>query len=92
MKLGESCGRVVGRILGPKWDRDLTKRHPESTNTDPWEFPETEPPTTEQPRAGPRSPTYMYVADVQLHFNAGPLITGVEAIPDSVTEMWILFP
>ena len=38
VELGESCGRVVGRIAGLKRDRNSTKRPTESTNLDSWGF------------------------------------------------------
>lgn len=36
MELGESCGRVVGKIEGSEVDRDATKRQTKSVNLDPW--------------------------------------------------------
>jgi hypothetical protein len=36
MKLGDSCGRIVGRISGPEGDRNSIGRPTESTNLDPW--------------------------------------------------------
>lgn len=56
MEVRESCGRVEGRVEGPRGDRDSTKRPTESTNLDLWGLPKTEPPTKEHIWAGPRSP------------------------------------
>jgi hypothetical protein len=47
MELGESFGRVGGRIEGPKGDRDITGRPTEPANLDCWGLSETEPPTKE---------------------------------------------
>ena len=50
MELGESYGRVGGRIEGPEEDRDSIGRPRESTNVDPWELTETEPSTKSELR------------------------------------------
>jgi hypothetical protein len=36
MEVGDSYGRVGGRIEGPEWDRNSTGRPTESTNLDLW--------------------------------------------------------
>jgi hypothetical protein len=36
MELGDSYGRIGGRIAGPKGDRNFTGRPTESTNLEPW--------------------------------------------------------
>jgi len=36
MKLGETYGRGRGRIVGPKGNRNPTRKPTESTNLDPW--------------------------------------------------------
>jgi hypothetical protein len=59
MELGESYGRVGGRIKKSKEDRASLGRRTESTNLNPWGLSETEPPTKEQAQAGPRSPAHM---------------------------------
>lgn len=43
----------------PGRDRDPTERRIETTNLEPWEFPETEPSTKEHTKAGPSHHTYM---------------------------------
>jgi hypothetical protein len=40
LELWKSYGKVVGRIEGPKEDRDSTARPTESTNLDSWGLPE----------------------------------------------------
>jgi hypothetical protein len=37
MKLGDSYGRIGGRIMDPEGDRNSTGRLRESTNLDPWD-------------------------------------------------------
>lgn len=65
-------GRVRGRIEGAEGDGNPIGRPTVSTNLDPWELPETEPPTKEHTWAGPRLPC-TYVADVQLGLHVGSL-------------------
>jgi hypothetical protein len=36
MELGDSYGRIGGRIVGPERDRNSTGRLTELTNMDPW--------------------------------------------------------
>jgi hypothetical protein len=36
MELGDSYGRIEGRIIGPRGNRNSTERPTESTNLDPW--------------------------------------------------------
>jgi len=36
MELGNSYGRIGGRIVGPEGDRNSTGRPTETTNLDPW--------------------------------------------------------
>ena len=47
-----------GRIEGPEEDRDSTETPKESTNLDLW-VSQTELPTKEQTKAGPRLPAHM---------------------------------
>ena len=47
-------GRVRGRIEGAEGDGNPIGRPTVSTNLDPWELPETEPPTKEHTQAGLR--------------------------------------
>ena len=54
-ELEESCGREGKRIEGTREVKDTTGKPTESTNLDPWELPETEPPTKEHTQAGLRS-------------------------------------
>ena len=60
VELGESCGRVGGRIeQAGERVKDTTRRPTESTNLSPWVLTETEPPNKEHAVGGPRSSTYM---------------------------------
>ena len=59
MELRESFRRVGRKIDGPKEDKDSIGRPTISSNLDPWELPETQPPTKEQAQAGPRPPANM---------------------------------
>ena len=52
---GESCGR---REEGLRV-KEMTRRPPEPTSLGLWRFTETEPPTKEHARAGPKPPTHM---------------------------------
>jgi len=36
MQLGDSYGRIGGRIAGPDGDRNSTRRPTKSSNLDPW--------------------------------------------------------
>jgi hypothetical protein len=56
MEVRDPCGRVRRRIEGPQGDDNPTGILTVSTNLDPWELPETEPPTNGHPGAGPRPP------------------------------------
>jgi hypothetical protein len=38
MELGDSYGRIGGRIVGSEGDRNSTGRPTESTNLYPWDF------------------------------------------------------
>jgi hypothetical protein len=62
MELGDSYGRVGGRIAGPQRDMNFTGKPSESLT---WALgpSETEPPSKEHTQAGPRPP-HTYVADV----------------------------
>ena len=71
MELGDSYGRIGGRIAGPEGDKNSTGRPSESTYLDPWGSQETEPPTEEHTWAEPRPPC-TYVAGVQLGLHVGP--------------------
>jgi hypothetical protein len=44
--------KIGRRIEGPEQDRNSTGRPTESTNLNPWQLSETEPPTEEQMTAG----------------------------------------
>jgi len=59
MNVRDSYGRVRGRIEGPKGDRNSTEKPTESTHLNPWEFPETEPPTKKHTWAVLGLPVYM---------------------------------
>ena len=48
----DPCGRVRGRIEGAEGDGNSIGRPTISTNTDPWELPETKPPTKEHTQGG----------------------------------------
>ena len=56
---GGPYGRVRGRIEGTERDGNLIERPTVSINLDPWELPETEPPTQEHTWAAPRSQAHM---------------------------------
>ena len=86
MELGDSYGRVGGRIEGPEEDRGPLGR----TNVDPWKLSETEPPTREHAQAGLGPHTHG--ADVQLGLLAGPPTMGVGAVSKALACLWILFP
>jgi hypothetical protein len=77
MELGESCGRIRGRIERPKEDRGSTGRPKESINLDLWVLPETEPPTKELAWARPGTPPPTYVANKLIGLDAGPPTTRV---------------
>ena len=47
MNIGDSYGRVSGRVEGPEDDRNSTAKPIESNNLDSWQLSETEPPTKE---------------------------------------------
>ena len=66
MELGNSCGRIGGRIEGPKGNRNSTGRPTESTNL-ALGLLESEPPTKEHTQVWPRLPC-TYVAGVQMVF------------------------
>ena len=53
-----------------------------SINLNPWGLPETEPPTKEHTRAGPRP-----LAHRQLGLHEDPPTTGAGAYPDSVAYL-----
>jgi hypothetical protein len=46
-EVGDTYGKVRGRIDGPQGDGNPTGRPTVSTNLDPWELIETKPPTKE---------------------------------------------
>ena len=48
-----------GRTEVPEGNRDSTGRPTESTDLDPWGFPEPELPTKEQGLTGPQPPAHM---------------------------------
>jgi hypothetical protein len=55
-EVGDPCGRVRGRIEGTEGDGNPIGRPTVSTNLDPWELPETKPPTKEHTQADLRQP------------------------------------
>lgn len=79
MELGESWGRVSGRMEGPEMGRNSTGKPIESINLDHYG----KPPTKEHTMAGPR-PFCTYVVDVQLGLHLDPSTTGAGTYPDSV--------
>jgi len=66
MEFWESYGRIGGRIVGPRGERNSTRRPSESTNLVPWGFQ-----SLNHRWAGPRPP-HIYVADVPLSLFVGP--------------------
>ena len=58
-EVGGSYGRIRRRIEGLLGDGNPIGRPTVSTNQDPWELPETKPPTKEHTWTGPRTPTHM---------------------------------
>ena len=56
MKVRVPYERVRGRIEGPPGDGNSTRRPTMSTNLEPWDQPETEPPTKGHAGAGLRPP------------------------------------
>jgi hypothetical protein len=79
MKLGDSYGRIRGRIVGPEGDRNSTGRPTESTNLDHWGS-ESEPPTKEHTQAGPKQMS-----------SCGSQTTGTGTIPKAVLCTWDMF-
>ena len=65
MQVRDTYGRVEGKIKGPEVDGNPTERPTESTNLDPWELSESEPPTKEHTWAEMR-PIGTHVADRKL--------------------------
>ena len=59
VEVGESYGRGRRGIEGTEGDGNPIGRPTVSTNLDPWELPETEPPTKEHTQAGLRSLAHM---------------------------------
>jgi hypothetical protein len=59
IELVEFHGRVGGRIVGLKEDRDSTGRTIESTNLNLWQLSESEPQSEEHTETGYRSSTHM---------------------------------
>jgi len=93
MELRDTCERFGGRIEGPEGERNCIRRRTESTNLNPWEVSETEPPTKEHTWAGPRPPPlFTFVADVQLSLHVGPQPMGAVAVPKAVACLWNPFP
>ena len=58
-EFGDAYGRVGRRTEGIEGDGNLIGRPKVSTNPDPWELPETKPPTKEHTWAGPRHLAHM---------------------------------
>jgi hypothetical protein len=81
-EIGDSYGRVEGRIEDPEGDRNSIERLRESTNRDLKELSEAEPPNKEYAWAGPPG---TYIPDVQFGFHVSPPTTGLRAVPKSVT-------
>jgi hypothetical protein len=61
-EVGDPHGRVTGWIEGAEGNCNYIGRPTVSTNQDPWELPETKPPTKEHMWAGPWPPN-TYVAE-----------------------------
>ena len=59
-EIEEPYGRVRGRLEGAERDDNPIGRPTVSTNLDPWELPETEPPTKEHTQAGLRRLVHMW--------------------------------
>ena len=60
IKVSDPKQRVRGKIKGDKGDENPTGR---PTNVDPWDLPETKPPTNEHTWSGPRP-----LADLWIRF------------------------
>ena len=79
-----------GRTKSPVGDRNSTGRPTESTNQEPWELSETEPPTKKHTQTGPSL--------AHTHSKYAPWsscesgTTGAGAIPKAVACLWNLFP
>ena len=54
MEVRDFYGSMRGRIEGTEWDANHTGRPTVSTNLDPWELLDTDPPTKEHTQLGPR--------------------------------------
>jgi hypothetical protein len=59
MEIEDSYGRVRKKFVGPKGNRNHTRRSTVSNNLDPWGLSNTEPPTKEHPWAETMSPKHM---------------------------------
>jgi hypothetical protein len=59
IEVGDSYGRVGGKIVRTERDGNITGRPRDSTNLDPWELSEADPPTKEYTVARPRPLTHM---------------------------------
>jgi hypothetical protein len=90
MELGESNGRVRGRIEGARMVKSTTKRPTEPTYLGPWELTEVEPSPKEH--YGLDLGPLPYVADMQPGLHMGPTIIGTGTVSDSHTVacLWIL--
>jgi hypothetical protein len=85
-----SYGRVGRRIEGPEGDKNSTGRRRDSTNLDPWELSETEPPTKEHTWAG-QSPQKI-CSRCAAQSLCGSSTAREEASPKALAWLWYLFP
>jgi hypothetical protein len=87
MELGNSYGRIRGRIVGPEGDRNFTGRPTESTNLHPWS-PQNHP-SKESIRTGSRPPCTC-IADIS-HIVMWVLNNWSRGYPKTVACMWAGF-
>ena len=59
IEVGDSYGRLRGRSEGAETVGNPIGRPLVSTNLEPWELPETKPPTKVHTWAGPKPPTHI---------------------------------
>jgi len=87
MELGDSYGRVEGKISGPKGDRNSIGRPTEATNLDPRGLLETEPPAKEHTLLDLGTPCTYIAAQSSCKSQT----TGTEAILKGVAYLWNKF-
>jgi hypothetical protein len=89
MDLGDSYGRVRGRIEGPEGDRKSTGRSTESTNLDPWGSQKLNyyPKSTQ----GSNLAFPLMCSKCAVWSSCGSQTTGVGAIPKAVACLWDIF-